>query len=675
MKRDRSAGLGLPTSKSIAIWTFILLPICLGFLFCLFKLILLRMGIAAPPVVPGGVINQHPGLVFILHNWSFLQQALTDRTFLPSLIKVAWWELFVVGGFIGIEISPVVSIVLIFLIREVFPWPDGVILRPIPPALAYDPLWPTILSQVRDDRKKSPELAEPALPWVLAGPDSPCPAGSRRNAWNLLSAFVREGSSDGRQKLLGRGKHGWLHPVDPGFLAFQWALVTGQPGSGKSRIAVEFLRKLGRRDDLEKPIDDPHALAVPCPLSWWRRRRLLWGEFSRRHVPWLRWRASDLEQDLYGDPWDIGWLRQVPEGSGDPYKDRKADSGIAGKIGAWKPRRPTALLLDDPLDGEAEIVIQSFSTNKYRYRFPVRLLIVSQSIPSGLGVEARSLGKEVIWKTDREDFSGVVVTIAERARLNKDEILSIAKRMPPPLRNWCEGDERTSDHLKAIEEITRGNALLVELALRKMRFASSLNGVSAARLIEERADRIFKALKRGFQGVDEHLPLLASYTLAGPEFSGGARRTKAHGDLEAIKRRAGLRRCLNLAIGADIPAVRPETIGYAFVQLVLADPNLNANRHQLLADAWKLSPKGVQAAVERAGARIDELGSLLRKDLDELLHSSRPPSPKPNPADMASAYVTASVRFLLGQPRPTSFSRDALARGLKWIDRMSPKEA
>jgi len=43
-------------------------------------------------------------------------------------------------------------------------------------------------------------------------------------------------------------------------------------------------------------------------------------------------------------------------------------------VAAWRPRRPTILLLDDPLQNEAVAVVRALASHHTEYRYPVRLI-------------------------------------------------------------------------------------------------------------------------------------------------------------------------------------------------------------------------------------------------------------------------------------------------------------
>ena len=539
---------------------------------------------------------------------------------------------------------------------------DKQILIPFPYPHPYDPLWGSILSYAFDKDGEPLDKNEKPLAWLTPT------EGQRHEAWIELWDFMSEGSSDGRFTILsGR-------PRSPDFRPFAWTVLTGRSGSGKTRMGIEFLR---------------YQLACWARLealdhTWWDRKKIAWGEWRRRVSPWSPRKDGDPRHGKLGDPWDVGWIRQRSSPRAGEYASRERNYEYLAKLAKWEPRRPTAFLLDDPLIHDAKDIIERFLCQAHRYCFPVRLLIVNQTMPEEL---IEIIGEPRDWRLKKGGFYGRVVVLSDEACLSKDEILGFATQLGPPLRNWKADDPEVRAHIKTLHGITKGNPLLVELALRRFVEGSPIESLKADELLSDRADRILRTLMLAHRKLGpSDFRALASATLAGPEPVTGAA-TKAAGDAFGPHSEA-LQRCFNLTppriIAAKrgvepdgqylgLPVVRPEGMGDAFVQLVLKrychseewpDEDVQNN---VAAVAWRFNPAGVLRAVERTASRSDELGGVMRV--------GPPPNVSVDAMALAQAYAVASCHYVAGQPWPTGASSEALSVTCRQLLSLPPELA
>lgn len=622
-------------------------------------------------------VRWHAHLQWVVHGvtrtlllWpELLSNFIPDETLDQWLVKSYLLTGFVTGFLAGIQWKWVLSL----LKQQIFPSRNRKVILPIHAPQSDDPLWGNILAQAKDQRGEP--IHDPIGPMAWIVPTH----GARLETWQNLWRFAHDGSSDGRYAFFFKGKWGRFFPQSDDYQPFRWTVLTGRSGSGKTRMATEFLRReLARIHELGEPDAHlPYTRRTPPGANlkirwknWARGKRIEAGEWRRRILPWSARIISNPERGQPGDPWDISWVNQSPS-----YKERSEIYEFLDDLAAWLPRRPTAFLLDDPLPDEAGEVIAVLTAHRKKYRFPVRLLIVNQTVPEELHPAVSTDASH--WPSRDSQFYGQVFVLSEETALTSEEIFTAASQMPLPLAGWKRNDHEVETHLKTIAAITEGNPLLVELALRLLVQRVDIRSFTAEMLLRERARRILSSLHAANPALnDKDFQMLASAALAGPYQELG----KFDPALPVFGATMphfspALRQCFNLA-GADkgraLPVVRPEQIGDAFVQLVLSehcgipgvpaedcDPAAKehriADQNRVAEQAWRWPGHagGVLRSVQRTAARTDELGRIMR-------NGPPPDVPIPLP-ELAQAYTIASAHVVLGRPWPTIGNIQALS--------------
>lgn len=438
-----------------------------------------------------------------------------------------------------------------------------------------DVLVPIVAVDVTADR----DGAAPAfvrLPWQLGE------SGPRRQIWDALFHWTQAISLRRRWRPTGTG-YGKMYSV--GFLV-------GRGGSGKSRLAAEFGRTLGRRDVL----GDSH---------YWDRRRpgraaLAFGAYARRTLPFSRPRS--------GDPWDAGLVR-----------NRSADDQQRRYIEAlrdWRPRRPTLLILDDPGEEETADVHAALSAVAEKARHPICLLVVDQIVPKGpLSYDA----SERCWKFDR--FAAAdppPFTLSTTSWFDQKATLQIAFAQGAlrqvPSRVQKEVRER-------LYPLTEGNPLLIELALEWVVERGSLAGVTVPELRRARMRRVIDALgRRGVRAPSQWTQLvLASMVGGAPQAAVLAAMEAEHviGTATDLPSAGDLQACFpadDLQGGSRrIPSLRPDLLTAVLVDELYARGDWLGEPEALVRAAFRLDPammlrrQRYLAASERLGPALDAI--------------------------------------------------------------------
>ena len=451
------------------------------------------------------------------------------------------------------------------------------VLCKLPALRAYDPLRGSVVTTTGD--------TDPPIAWVSPTRDSP-----RGQCWGGLLGFAREH--------VGHGRARWLsgRPTDPDFRPFRWALLTGRAGDGKTRMAVQLCRELART---EAP--DRRALARQ---EWWRRA-----------VPFLGW-GKHL-------PWDTAWLTLSEKQSDATRPDQPT---ITAALADWWPRRPTALLLDDPAPDEACRVVTMLQNRQRAFRHAVRLLIVNQARPAdlyaNLGTGALRDGLAL---THAGDFA-----LGAAAELTSADVTAMARALALGTDVWdAPGEAVPGRQVLRFLEITRGNALLVELGLRELKAGRRVSDLTREALLADRVTRIIQAFAHAGLATDGHLRGFAAATIAGPSGGdGGVDANVQAGDIlsatfHVAYDQGPIGQLFNLGPAGTpggLPPVRPELIGDAFVRHVLKQYCKAPHQAELVVDtAWRLSPHGTLRSARRLAheAETDLLARLLQRNPPE----------------------------------------------------------
>lgn len=479
-----------------------------------------------------------------------------------------------------------------------------------------------------------------ALPWVALSAES---TPARRALWHALEHWAREGAD--------------LRAAKGQAVVLSWAMVVGQPGAGKSRMAHEFARRLGRRALLGDKTG-------PEGRPWRHRLDAMWLRLaSGVRRAWRRPAASD--------PWDVLMPRLREEKGSVEKLDR--DHPWIRDLATWRPRCPTLIVFEDPRAGEAVELIKTLkaralptgeSQTEMPFKFPVRLLIVNQTLPADLRF-VREPSNASGWGSELAHFrggpwwvdEGCYLSFAEWDRLARHQLQGKAG-----VRAGALGQAR-------FETITRdGHPLLVESLLDWLQRNDAhgsdwMDRITPAELLADRARRVLMALEA--VGLTSHTQwcLLAAASLVGglPVDKPMVRQWLQDAKLELRALWAAFPQTPD--IQKTVPPVRPDLIGLSFIDLVidtpvdagLRAPALPATR-QATAQAiarWAClaDPAGVLAALHRIRDRAaqrdfgppGELRRVLLAALEQAL------AEQVEPGDPAFARDLAHYHMVYGQ--------------------------
>lgn len=504
------------------------------------------------------------------------------------------------------------------------PLDASVALQITPPKAALEPLRPGL----------EEAATERPLPWVepVVGP--------RFDVWQKLYNFA-----------FGPGEK------------FEYQLLLGGPGSGKTRMSIEFARRiLGKRGATDDGMYILHGLGnidrqltkIDRFKSWWRVRVL-----AQEPVP------SDI--------WHIGWFS--PEAVSRSGGRITINGQLATNLDRWRPTCPTFLLLDDPIHHDSALVVETLSKNSMSFRHRVRLLITNQTVPGDLRVTR--VGSSHTWQSQLKEAFGAPLALSATTPLLDAEIRLLSAHLPPRLARPILSDAGLGE----FRDITRGNPLLVELGLAWLMAGKPLTQMTEEALLEERSRRFLEAIKAaGFDGGQGQLvDLLVMATIAN-----GAPTTMPDGK-ETIWGIFGVQRIarehfarlfpteVDVDLRTFLPPLRPQTMAIAFSRAAMFELEpIDCNR--IIRTAWRANPQGTL----RTMLRIDG-GYKFRTDRPDPLQSAFNAVPIEvalPPFDLfcllAQASCTASPddwadgNFLLGA--------GLLEKALEQIGRLAPDE-
>lgn len=408
-----------------------------------------------------------------------------------------------------------------------------------------------------------------SLPWCLG-------EGSRQTAWAHLQRWAHNGS--------GRKAERWLRR--PKFKSMTTAALVGRSGSGKSRMAGEFARDLSRQDLASEGVTAKRILQAASAYL----RRTIW--FLPRRLT---------------DPWDCGVLRQeIGKESFDQY---------VGRLKSWRPRRPTLLILDDPALNQTARTHRALAEASADFKHPVRFLVVNQTITA----DSLYVYADGQWLYDGAAADPPPIVLPEEAWFSDREVRDLA------FRSGVLDDKSEAVKTMArnhLHRVTRGNPLLVELALEWLVERGDFEGISVDSLRRQRIDRVIAALQAAGVTSLSQFGQLAIATLTGgadrKRIASEAFREGLFGVVEELPPPAALRACFPadpLTSGAaprTVPAIRPDLIADAFVDHVLEDIGVD-EADGLLRVALRIDPAAMLRQIERPRPLSSPLGPAFRR--------------------------------------------------------------
>ena len=504
---------------------------------------------------------------------------------------------------------------------------DQTIAAPIlPPQTALEPLRPML----------GADLSEKPLPWLEpAAADKDAPASQRYEVWQGLHRFVADTQSP-----------------------FEYLLLLGGPGAGKTRMSVEFSRRfLAKTDALG---NHPTILHGPDnrDLQITRRQRLF--EWLHTRVLARPPRAQDI--------WHIGWFN-AQANSMDGSR-MLLNAALSDTLPKWRPTRPTFLLLDDPLHSDAEFIVRTLAAQSEHFRHPVRLLIANQTIPSDLGFVQKSASSA--WQSNVHAPFGPPLILSHNASLSGSDIRRLLAGLPQAR---IRGEYSRDTNIEIIRTATRGNPLLVELAFSWLMDGKPIHDLSEEALLEDRTLRFIAAVKAATtENADSLLDMLTMATIAQgapttlPKL-GDADEQAVWDHFRAPRIGPDLAKRLfpaetELNLSGHLPPLRPETIGIAFARTALSQ-RLRPEWKTIISAAWRANPQGTL----RTLLRVDG-GYKLRKDHEDplkLAFDCAPIGVTIPPAELLRLYLQVSccaraddwaeARYFVGEP----LMKDALA--------------
>ena len=494
-------------------------------------------------------------------------------------------------------------------------------------------------------RPRPSQTGSTPLPWIAPSADQG--SGARLALWTGLQEWARRGAD--------------LATTDS--LPFSWALLVGRPGAGKSRTADEFARSLGRREVLGDQFQSTSTRAAR------RAARRLWAGAALRRA---RRRPAST------DPWDAG--RPAHRHASQAALLQNA-VGYREWLKTWRPRAPTLIVFEDPRAEEAAFLINWLGEKAASirndltenvYEFPVRLLIVNQTIPSDLQLVAHPPGSGQ-WASQLGPVMGGFWIVDE------SQYLSWADWMAIKHQRFEAEDARAWVERKEFERITRGgHPLLVESLVHWLEATTGnkppmLEDVTPAALLKDRAHRIRQALETAHLREHSQWCALAASTVVGGLPRSAAPNLRGQ-DLQRLFPEAAAQ------AGERIPPIRPDLIGFAFADLVIetapepgllysaTDATQTLTAGLLASIAWRADPFAVLGALHRLADPVVQRDfgppSVTRRRLIEALEAVPETALGIDPEAIARAFA----RYHLAQGR----SLEAVRRH---FTRLSPAAA
>ena len=437
------------------------------------------------------------------------------------------------------------------------------------------------------------------------------PQENQHQVWDRLQGWLDKGSD-----------YQWRKFKPTVENPFTWASLSGPNGLGKTQISLEFGKSISTARQ-------PQLGVNGCDSRW----KLV----KARLANW--WKRSPRQ------PWDVGCL----SGGGDRLLET---------LESWLPRRPTLLILDDPLPTKTKKLITTLVARQEKFHYPVRLLLVDQFVPLfEEDVLNRSLTESINLPT--VEFTREVCGTA--LRINT---LSGKAESDESVRELWASDNRDRFHRE-----THGWPLIVALGAlwlsrpgrsvtqlinqsfldeeesETQAFRDASLGPAAHHLIRERARELINtALPHDYPHRETVFKALACSTLAGGIPLESIRRTYLNLPGNSELKRLFPHHDLN----SGFPIIRPAFVAEVFLTEILTseygDPS--SQKENLISGlakvAWQLHPAGmvrtlfrapwknqgliqaIQVTVEQHNFEIEELISVLEEAInDAVLRSGR----------------------------------------------------
>ncbi|MBM3344390.1 MAG: hypothetical protein FJY56_20100, partial [Betaproteobacteria bacterium] len=437
-------------------------------------------------------------------------------------------------------------------------------------------------------------------------------SGGLHDAWTNLRQWVTHGAVEERWKLE------WLMSEPDLGKPFDWTLLVGAGGIGKTQLAKELGRQLALRDVLGDKVPTAKGLArakrhFNALAAWWRRV-----------VPYCAVAAAD--------PWDAALIGK----RGEPHA-----TSTENQLKEWTPRRPTLLILDDPLIGVSRKIIEALEGHKSEFWYPVRLIIVNTVVPSDLLVEPdpRGTGWSVSGANELA-FKPVILPEQHFDVATVEAILArgywAVEKETPILRSGADLRAIHAKHLPTLVNAVEGSPLLIALAvswlgagdrsLLQLLGTANLGDVERDlfsdrkglkelvqhRLMKERVTEYY----RRYEAIDGDASAALRVSVACATIADGVSRRYASEKLQLELAESKLRRAFPFVeAGAidPIPPLRPWLLGEHLVRVLKEDLwSVNPEAlDQLIQNAFEANPRGALKALSRKGWLAGEVARVL----------------------------------------------------------------
>ena len=412
------------------------------------------------------------------------------------------------------------------------------------------------------------------------------PQENQRQVWDRLHDWLDKGSNYQWRKLQPNIEN-----------PFTWISLSGPNGLGKTQISLEF----GISVSIAR---QPRLGLNGCDSQW----KLI----KARLANW--WKRSPRQ------PWDVGCLNGGSE-------------RLLETLQSWVPRRPTLLILDDPLPTKTKKLITTLVARQKKFHYPVRLLLVDQFVTLFEEDELNQSRSESI-NLPTVEFPREVCGTA--LRINT---LSGNNAPDESIRELWASDSRDRFHRethgwplivalgalwlsrpgRSVTQLVNQSFLEAEESETKA-FRDARLGPAAHHLIRERARELINtALPHDYPHRETAFKALACSTLAGGIPLEPIRRTYLNLPGNSELKRLFPHHDLN----SGFPIIKPAFVAEVFLTEILSseygDPS--SRKENLLSDlvkvAWQLHPAGMVRTLFRAPWKNQGLLQVIRDAVEQ----------------------------------------------------------